>query len=83
MFILSSPSFIPPFFFLSVFNPDGREAVDGLKTGYIDAGGSSIILTGTRKGRRAVVVVLGSMSASLRDEHARRLLIDALGAMVW
>lgn len=66
-----------------VFNPDGREAVDGLKTGYIDAGGSSIILTGTRKGRRAVVVVLGSMSASLRDEHARRLLIDALGAMVW
>ena len=63
--------------------PRGREAVDGLKTGYIDAGGSSIILTGTRKGRRAVVVVLGSMSASLRDEHARRLLIDALGAMVW
>lgn len=66
-----------------VINPDGSEAVDGFKTGYIDAGGSSVILTGTRKGRRAVVVVLGSMSASLRDEHARQLLVDALGAMVW
>lgn len=66
-----------------IFNPDGREAVDGLKTGYIDAGGSSIVLTGKRAGKRAVVVVLGSMSSSLRDEHARRLLEDALGALVW
>jgi len=68
---------------LKVINPDGREAVDGLKTGYIDAGGSSIALTGTRSGKRAVVVVLGSSSSKERDAHASRLLTDALGAIAW
>ena len=68
---------------LKVINPDGKEAVDGLKTGYIDAGGSSVILTGTRKGKRAIVVVLGSSSSSERDDHARRLMEDALGALAW
>lgn len=66
-----------------VINPDGSEAVDGLKTGYIDAGGSSVVLTGTRKGRRAVVVVLGSSTSSERDAHAARLMADALGAIAW
>ena len=66
-----------------ILNPDGREAVDGLKTGFINAGGSSVVLTGSRGGKRAVVVVLGSASASERDENASRLLADALGAMVW
>lgn len=66
-----------------VINPDGTEAVDGLKTGYIDAGGSSVVLTGVRCGKRAVVVVLGSASSAIRDEHARRLLADALGSLVW
>ena len=66
-----------------VFNPDGKEAVDGLKTGYIDAGGSSVVLTGSRKGKRAIVVVLGSDGAKVRDENARRLLADALGALAW
>ena len=66
-----------------ILNPDGKEAVDGLKTGYIDAGGSSVVLTGTRKGRRAIVVVLGSSSSKVRDEHARRLLNDALGSLAW
>lgn len=66
-----------------IFNPDGHEAVDGLKTGYIDAGGSSIIITGTRHGKRAVAVVLGSSSSKERDEHATRLLTDALGALAW
>ena len=76
---------------LHVINPDGTEAVDGLKTGYIDAGGSSIVLTGKRKtlvkgrfvDRRVVVVVLGSDSAAMRDENASRLLNDALGALAW
>ena len=68
---------------LKILNPDGKEAVDGLKTGYIDAGGSSIVLTGSRKGKRAVVVVLGSSSSKERDEAARRLMSDALGALVW
>ena len=66
-----------------VINPDGTEAVDGLKTGYIDAGGSSIVLTGKRGGKRAVVVVLGSSSSAERDDNAARLLADALGAIAW
>ena len=64
-----------------IVNPDGTEAVDGLKTGYIHAGGSSVVLTGKRKGRRAIVVVLGSASAQLRDSHARSLMEDALSAL--
>lgn len=78
-----------------IFNSDGTEAVDGLKTGYINAGGSSIILTGRRGISRAVVVVLGSgplknkagkvvkRASDVRDENASRLLQDALGALVW
>jgi len=66
-----------------VINPDGKEAVDGLKTGYIDAGGSSIVLTGKRKGKRAIVIVLGSASSAERDDNARRLLEDALGTLSW
>ena len=57
--------------------------VDGLKTGYIDAGGSSIVLTGARAGKRAIVVVVGSASAAEREEHAGRLLRDALDALSW
>ena len=68
---------------LKVFNPDGSEAVDGLKTGYIDAGGSSIVLTGRRGKHRAIVVVLGSATSPERDENAGRLLSDALGAICW
>lgn len=68
---------------LKIINPDGSEAVDGLKTGYIDAGGSSIVLTGRRGGKRAIVVVLGSASSPERDASAGRLLADALGALVW
>ena len=68
---------------LKVVNADGTEAVDGLKTGYIDAGGSSIVLTGKNKGKRVIVVVLGSSSSKERDEEARKLLVDALGSLVW
>ena len=68
---------------LKVFNPDGKEAVDGLKTGYIDAGGSSVILTGSRGSKRAIVVVLGSATAKERDAHASRLLPDVLGGVAW
>ena len=57
--------------------------VDGLKTGYIDAGGSSIVLTGTRMGKRAIVVVVGSSSAKEREAAAGRMLQDALGAIAW
>jgi D-alanyl-D-alanine carboxypeptidase len=66
-----------------IYNPDGTEAVDGLKTGYINAGGSSIVLTGTRSGKRAIVVVLGSASSDAREEAAAKLMRDALGAIAW
>ena len=66
-----------------IINPDGTEAVDGLKTGYINAGGSSIVITGKRNGHRAVVVVLGSASSDIREAQASRLLSDALGAIAW
>lgn len=66
-----------------VFNPDGKEAVDGLKTGYIDDGGSSVVLTGARKGKRAIVVVLGSSTSDERDANGARLMADALGALAW
>lgn len=74
---------------------DGRECVDGLKTGYIDAGGSSVVLTATRGGKRVIAVVLGSdaetdakglvlkRSAEVRDDVARKLLVDALDAQSW
>jgi D-alanyl-D-alanine carboxypeptidase len=66
-----------------IYNPDGTEAVDGLKTGYINAGGSSIVLTGTRSGKRAIVVVLGSASSDALEEAAAKLMRDALGAIAW
>jgi len=64
-----------------ILNEKGESEVDGLKTGYIDAGGSSIILSGIRNGRRALVVVVGSQTSKLRDEHARDLMVKALDAV--
>ena len=64
-----------------ILNEKGESEVDGLKTGYIDAGGSSIALTGTRNGRRAIVVVLGSASTKDRDANARSIMLKALKAV--
>ena len=64
-----------------ILNEKGESEVDGLKTGYIDAGGSSIALSGTRDGHRAIVVVLGAASTKERDQHARTLMIRALAAV--
>ena len=80
---------------LKVRDDDGRECVDGLKTGYIDAGGSSVVLTGKRNGHRVIVAVLGSdnqldskgrvlkISSKVRDEYARKILEDALDSTKW
>ena len=64
-----------------ILNEKGESEVDGLKTGYIDAGGSSIILTGKRNGKRAIVIVLGSQTSKLRDASARQLMVEALDAI--
>jgi len=66
-----------------IVNADGKEAVDGLKTGYIDAGGSSVVLTGSRGNKRVIVVVLGSATSKERDFHAHHLMNDALGTFAW
>ena len=64
-----------------ILNDKGESEVDGLKTGYAEYCGSSIVLTGKRNGRRAIVVVAGSETSKLRDQHARRLMVDALDAV--
>ena len=57
--------------------------VDGLKTGYFRKAGFSIVATGSRNGKRAVAVVVGSPSPSLRDSAAKKMLGDALDALDW
>lgn len=60
-------------------NPD----VDGLKTGYIRAGGSSVVVTARRNDKRVVVVVTGSAGAKIRDAHAGKIVKNALDAIDW
>ena len=50
------------------------EGCDGLKTGYIAAGGFSIVATAERNGRRVVAVVLGCKERKTRDEEGAGLL---------
>lgn len=57
------------------------EGCDGLKTGYTAASGCSIMLTAHRKGRRVIVVVLGSAGRHNREKAAGSLLRDALDAV--
>lgn len=64
-----------------IVNAQGESEVDGLKTGYAEYCGSSIVLTGKRDGHRAIVVVVGSETSKMRDEHARRLMVSALDAV--
>ena len=54
---------------------------DGLKTGFTSASGSSIVLTAQRRGRRVVVVVLGSAGRHERERAAGCLIRDALDAV--
>jgi D-alanyl-D-alanine carboxypeptidase len=57
--------------------------VDGLKTGYIKAGGSSVVITAKRRNKRVVVVVTGSTSAKTRDTQAGQIVKNALDAIDW
>ena len=47
---------------------------DGLKTGFINAGGFSIVVTAERNGRRIIAVVLGSRDRKVRDAQAAQLI---------
>ena len=60
------------------------QGCDGLKTGYTERSGSSIMLTAHRKGRRVIVVVLGSAGRHERERAAGHILRDALDAIsIW
>ena len=54
---------------------------DGLKTGFTDAAGASVVLSAQRGGRRVVAAVLGCESRRAREEAADRILRDALDAV--
>ena len=53
---------------------------DGLKTGFTDSAGMSIVLTAQRAGRRVVAVVLGCDGRKAREKAAGRILREALDA---
>ena len=59
-------------------NPDhllrNYPGCDGLKTGYIAAGGFSIAATAQRNGRRVIAVVVGSKESKIRDATVMDLL---------
>ncbi|MBF0117960.1 MAG: D-alanyl-D-alanine carboxypeptidase [Desulfobacterales bacterium] len=54
------------------------EGCDGFKTGYFRAGGFSIAATATKKGARAIAVVIGSFDRKVRDAKAKELLSKGL-----
>ncbi len=54
---------------------------DGMKTGYITAGGFSIVATAQRGGRRVIAVVLGSRDRKVRDAAAAELLSKGFAAL--
>jgi len=54
---------------------------DGMKTGYITAGGFSIVATAQKNGRRVIAVVLGSKDRKVRDAKAVELLSKGFAAL--
>lgn len=50
------------------------DGADGIKTGFTNQAGYGFLGTGIRHGRRVVMVVAGSNSASIRDRASRRFL---------
>jgi len=55
--------------------------VDGLKTGFINAAGFNIAISGVRDNRRLVVVVMGGPSVASRDQNAEDLLLTGFDVM--
>jgi D-alanyl-D-alanine carboxypeptidase len=52
----------------------GYPGCDGLKTGFHNAGGSSLTATAVRGGQRIIVVLLGSPNKNIRNDTAKKLL---------
>ena len=53
-------------------------AVDGIKTGYINAAGSNLLTAARKDGRHIVVVAFGFNSSGSRDEKVRQLVANYL-----
>lgn len=53
---------------------DRSMQVDGVKTGHTEAGGYSLVASGTRDNMRLISVVLGTTSKSARKQQNKRLL---------
>jgi D-alanyl-D-alanine carboxypeptidase len=53
-------------------------AVDGIKTGYINAAGSNLLTAARKDNRHIVVVAFGFNSAGARDEKVRQLVANYL-----
>lgn len=78
------------FFQTTAFNYNGRTygnhnrvlgymgAVDGIKTGYINAAGSNLLTAARKDNRHIVVVAFGFNSAGARDEKVRQLVANYL-----
>lgn len=60
------------------------EEADGLKTGFHNAGGCSLVLTAkNRIGRRVVLSIMGCKTGNERNATARQIMIDALNRLNW
>jgi D-alanyl-D-alanine carboxypeptidase len=59
----------------------GVQGVDGLKTGFTNASGFNIAISGVRDGRRLIVVVLGGPTRVSRDQNAEDLLLTGFNVI--
>jgi D-alanyl-D-alanine carboxypeptidase (penicillin-binding protein 5/6) len=55
--------------------------VDGLKTGFTNASGFNIAVSGVRDGRRLIVVVMGGPTTASRDQNAEDLLLTGFDVL--
>jgi len=79
------------FFSLESFNFRGRKisshnhmlgpGIDGLKTGFTNASGFNIAISGVRDNRRLIVVVLGGPTRVARDQNAEDLLLTGFNVI--
>jgi D-alanyl-D-alanine carboxypeptidase (penicillin-binding protein 5/6) len=79
------------YFSLEAFNFRGREigshnhllgpGVDGLKTGFTNASGFNIAISGVRDNRRLIVVVMGGPTRVARDQNAEDLLLTGFNVI--
>lgn len=59
----------------------GVPGVDGLKTGFTNASGFNIAISGVRENRRLIVVVLGGPTRVARDQNAEDLLLTGFDVL--